>query len=86
MIRKVFGVKRDEIAGEWKNLHNAELRVLYSSPGIIRNLKSRRPRWAGQVERIEQSRNAYGVLVRRPEGKRPLGRTRHRWEVILKWI
>ena len=61
-------------------LQNAELHALYSSPNIIRSLKSRRLRWAGHVARMEQSRNAYRVLVGKPEGKRPLGRPRHRWE------
>ena len=63
--------KRDEITREWRKLHNAELHALYCAPNIIRNLKSRRLRWAGHVARIEQSRNAYRVLVGKPEGKRP---------------
>ena len=67
-------------AGEWRKLHSAELHALYSSPNIIRSLKSRRLRWAGHVARMEQPRNAYTVLVRKPEGKRPLGRPRRRWE------
>ena len=57
---------------------------MYSSPNIIRNLKSRRLRWAGHVARMEQSRNAYRVLVGKLEGKRPLGRSRHRWEDKIK--
>ena len=62
-------------------LHNAEVHALYSSPNIIRILKSRRLRWAGHVARMEQSRNAYRVFVEKPEGKRPLGEgARHRWE------
>ena len=73
-------VKRDEITEEWRKLHNAELHALYSSPNIIRNLKSRRLRWAGQVARMGQSRSAYRVLVGKIEGKRPLGRPRRRWE------
>ena len=75
---------RDEITGEWRNLHTAELHALYSSPNIIRNLKSRQVRWAGHVARMEQSRNAYRVLVGKPEGKRPLGRPRRRWEDNIK--
>ena len=55
---KIFGAKRDEITGEWRKLQNAELHPLYSSPNIIRSLKSRRLRWAGHVSRIELSRNA----------------------------
>ena len=73
VLRKKFGAKRDEITGEWRTLHNAELHSLYSSPNIIRNLKSRRLRWAGHVACMEQSRNAYRVLVGKPEGKRLLG-------------
>ena len=80
MLRKVFGVKRDEITGEQRKLHNTELDVLYSSPNIIRNLKSRRLRWVGHVARMEQSRNVYRLLVEKPGGKRPLGRPRCRWE------
>ena len=57
---------------------------MYSSPKIIRCLKSRRLRWAGHVARMEQSRNAYGILLRKPEGKRPLGRPRLRWEDNIK--
>ena len=78
--RKIFGAKKDEITGEWRKLHNAELHALYSSANIIRSLKSRRLRWAGHVARMEQSSNAYRVLVGKPEGKRPLGRPRRRWE------
>ena len=78
VLRKIFGAKRDEITGEWRKLHNAELHVLYSLPNIIRNLKSRRLRWAGHIAHMNQSRNAYRVLVGKPEGKRPLGRPRHR--------
>ncbi|KAJ4429543.1 hypothetical protein ANN_21712 [Periplaneta americana] len=80
VLRKIFGAKRDEVTGEWRKLHNGELHALYSSPDIIRNIKSRRLRWAGHVARIGESRNAYRVLVGRPEGKRPLGRARRRWE------
>ena len=69
-----------ENTGEWRKSHKAELRALYSSPNIIKNLKSRALRWVGHVARIEQSINAYRVLVRKPEGKRPLGRPRRRWE------
>ncbi|KAJ4439272.1 hypothetical protein ANN_07392 [Periplaneta americana] len=82
--RKIFGAKRDEVTGEWRKLHNTELHALYSSPDIIRNIKSRRLRWAGHVARMGESRNAYGVLVGRPEGKRPLGRPRRRWEDNIK--
>ncbi|KAJ4436762.1 hypothetical protein ANN_16894 [Periplaneta americana] len=83
-LRKIFGAKRDEVTGEWRKLHNTELHALYSSPDIIRNIKSRRLRWAGHVARMGESRNAYRVLVGRPEGKRPLGRPRRRWEDNIK--
>ncbi|KAJ4436531.1 hypothetical protein ANN_16562 [Periplaneta americana] len=84
VLRKVFGAKRDEVTGEWRKLHNTELHALYSSPDIIRNIKSRRLSWAGHVARVGESRNAYRVLVGRPEGKRPLGRPRRRWEDNIK--
>ncbi|KAJ4428292.1 hypothetical protein ANN_24310 [Periplaneta americana] len=84
VLRKIFGAKRDEVTGEWRKLHNAELHGLYPSPDIIRNIKSRRLRWAGHVARMGESRNAYRVLVGRPEGKRPLGRPRRRWEDNIK--
>ncbi|KAJ4432277.1 hypothetical protein ANN_20895 [Periplaneta americana] len=75
---------QDEVTGEWRKLRNAELHALDSSPDIIRNIKSRRLRWTGHVARMSESRNAYRVLVGRPEGKRPLGRPRHRWEDNIK--
>ncbi|KAJ4427680.1 hypothetical protein ANN_25329 [Periplaneta americana] len=84
VLRKIFGAKRDEVTGEWRKLHNTELHALYSSPDIIRNIKSRRLRWAGHVARMGESRNAYRVSVGRPEGKRPLGRPRRRWEDNIK--
>ncbi|KAJ4433926.1 hypothetical protein ANN_16241 [Periplaneta americana] len=84
VLRKIFGAKRDEVTGEWRKLHNTELHALYSSPDIIRNIKSRRLRWAGHVARMGESRNAYRVLVGRPEGKRPLGRPRRRWKYNIK--
>ncbi|KAJ4446906.1 hypothetical protein ANN_13607 [Periplaneta americana] len=84
VLRKVFEAKRDEVTGEWRKLHNAELHALYSSPDIIRNIKFRRLKWAGHVARMGESRNAYRVLVGGPEGKRPLGRPRRRWEDNIK--
>ncbi|KAJ4440742.1 hypothetical protein ANN_08966 [Periplaneta americana] len=84
VLRKIFGANRDEVTGEWRKLHNTELHALYSSPDVIRNIKSRRLRWAGHVARMGESRNAYRVLVGRPEGKRPLGRSRRRWEDNIK--
>ncbi|KAJ4451867.1 hypothetical protein ANN_03345 [Periplaneta americana] len=84
VLRKIFGAKRDEVTGEWRKLHNTELHALYSSPDIIRNIKSRRLRWGRHVARMDESRNAYRVLVGRPEGKRPLGRPKRRWEDNIK--
>ncbi|KAJ4433923.1 hypothetical protein ANN_16237 [Periplaneta americana] len=84
VLRNIFGAKRDEVTGEWRKLHNTELHALYSSPDIIRNIKSRRLRWAGHVARMGESRNAYRMLVGRPEGKRPLGRPRRSWEDNIK--
>ncbi|KAJ4439479.1 hypothetical protein ANN_07603 [Periplaneta americana] len=66
VLRKILGAKRDEVTGEWRKLHNTELHALYSSPDIIRNIKSRRLRWTGHVARMGESRNAYRVLVGRP--------------------
>ncbi|KAJ4427062.1 hypothetical protein ANN_26861 [Periplaneta americana] len=80
VLRKIFGAKRDEVTGEWRKLHIAELHAFYSSPDIIRNIKSLRSRWAGHVARMGESRNAYRVLVGRPVRRRPLGRPRRRWE------
>jgi len=75
----IFGPRRDEVTGEWRRLHNEELNDLYSSPNIVRVIKSRRMRWAGHVARMGEERGAYRVLVGKPEGKRPLGRPRLRW-------
>ena len=86
VLRNIFGAKRDEITGEWRILHKAELHAFYSSPNIIRNLKWRRLRWAGHVARKEKSRNAFKVLVGNPEGKKPLERSRRRWEDNIKMV
>jgi hypothetical protein len=75
----LFGPKRDEVTGEWRKLRNKELHDLYSSPSIIRIIKSRRMRWAGHVTQMGEKRNTYRLLVGKPEGKRPLGRPRCRW-------
>jgi hypothetical protein len=79
-LRRIFGPKREEGTGEWRKFHNEELHHLYSSPDIIRQDKSRRMRWAGHVARMREERKVYKVLVGKPEGKRPLGRPRRRWE------
>jgi hypothetical protein len=84
MVRRIFGPERDEVTGEWRRLHNKELYALYSSPNIIRVIKFRTLRWVGHVARMGDSRGAYRVLVRKPEGRRPLGRQRHRWEDNIK--
>jgi hypothetical protein len=75
----LFGPKRDGVTGGWRKLHNEELHNLYSSPGIIRIIKSRRMRWVGHVAQMGEKRNVCRLLVGKPEGKRPLGRPRHRW-------
>jgi len=84
VLRRIFGPKRDEGTGEWKTLHNEELNDLYSSPNIVRVIKSRRTRQAGHVARMEEGRSLYRVLVGKPEGRRPLGRPRRRWEDNIK--
>jgi hypothetical protein len=80
VLRRIFGPKRDEVMGEWRRLHNEELHNLYSTPDIIRQVKSKRMRWAGHVARMGEERNLCKVLAGKPEGKRPLGRPRRRWE------
>ena len=84
VLRRVFGPKRDEVTREWRKLHNEELRDLYSLPNIVRVVKSRRMKWAGYVTRMGEGRGVLRVLVGKPEGKRPLGRPRRRWEDNIK--
>jgi hypothetical protein len=79
VLRGIFGPRRDEVTGEWRKLHKEELHDLYSSPSIIRIIKSRRMRWAGHVAHMGEKRNGYSLLVGNPEGKRPLGRPGHGW-------
>ena len=84
VLRKVYGPKRVEVTGEWRRLHNEELNDLYSLPNIVRVVKSRRMRWAGHVARMGENRGVHRVLMGKPEGKRPLGRPRRRWEDNIK--
>jgi hypothetical protein len=79
MLRRIFGPKRDEVTGEWRKLHNEELYKLHSSPSIIKIIKSKNVRRVGHVARMGEKRNAYRLLVVKPEGKMPLGRTRRGW-------
>jgi hypothetical protein len=79
VLRRIFGPRRDEVMGDWRRLHNEELNDLYSSPSIMRVIKLRRMRWAGHVAHMGKVRGVYRVLVGKLEGKRPLGRPRHRW-------
>jgi len=84
LLRRKFGPKRDEVTGEWRKIRSEELYDLYSSSNIVRVIKSRRMRWAGHVARIGERKGVYRVLVGKPEGKRPLGRPRCRWEDNIK--
>jgi hypothetical protein len=83
VLRKIFGPTREE-DGSWRKLHADELHSLYSSPNIVRVIKSRRTKWEGHVARMGKGRCVYRVLVWRPEGKRPLGRPRRRWKDNIK--
>jgi hypothetical protein len=85
MLRRISGPMRNEVTGCWRKLHNEELHNLYSSPSIVRTIKSRKMRLAGHVAWMGEKRNAYRILVGNSEGKRPLGRPRRGW-TILKWI
>jgi hypothetical protein len=80
VLRRIFGPRRDEVTGEWRKLHNEELHDFYSSPSIIRIIKTRRMRWVGHVARKGENRNAYRLSVGKPEGRRPLRRPR-RWSL-----
>jgi hypothetical protein len=80
VLRRILGPKREEGAGGWRRLHNEYLHNLYASLNVIRVIKSRRMRWAGQVVRMGNMRHVYDILIGKFDGKRPLGRPRHRWE------
>jgi hypothetical protein len=85
VLRRVFGCKRDKVTGEWRKLHNDKPRDLYSLPNIVQVVKSKRMRWAGHVARMREGRVVQRVLVGGgPEGRRPLGRPRRRWEDNIK--
>jgi hypothetical protein len=84
VLRIIFGPKRDEVTGEWRTLHSGELHNLYSSPDVIRQIKSRKMRWVGHVARMGEGRNVYRILVGNPEGKRPLKKPRRRSEDGIK--
>ena len=84
VMKRIFGPNRDDGTGEWRKLYNEELNDLYSSPNIVRVIKSRKIRWAGHVILMEENRGAYRVLVGKPEGKRPLGRSRRRLKDNIK--
>jgi hypothetical protein len=84
VLRRKFERKREGMTGGWRKLHKEELHNLYSSPSIIRNIKSRRMRWAGHVARMGEMMNVYRLLIGKPEGKRPLGKPRHRWVRNIK--
>jgi hypothetical protein len=84
VLRGIFGLKRDEVTGDWRKLHNEELHNLYSSPSIIRMIKSKRMRWTRHVARVGKKGDACSILVTKPEGKRPLRRPRCRWMDNIK--
>jgi hypothetical protein len=84
VLRRILGPKRDEMVECSRKLRNEGLHNLYSLPDIIRMIKSRRMRWAGNVPRTGEKRNAFSVFVGKPEGKRPLGRPRSRWKYNIK--
>jgi hypothetical protein len=78
-VLRIFGLKRNEVTGGWRKLHNDKLNNLYSSQSVNRMTKPRWMRWAGHIARIGEKRNVYRLLVGKPKGKRRLGRPRHRW-------
>jgi hypothetical protein len=84
VLRRILGPKRDEMVRDWRKLHEEELHNLYSSPSIIRMIKSRRMRLAGHLARMGDRRNAYRILVGKPEGRKSLGRPRRGWVNNIK--
>jgi len=79
MVLRIFGPRRDEVTREWRRLHNEDVNNLYSSPNILRVIKSRRMRWAGHVARMGEEKSVYRILVEKPGGKSSLGIPRRRW-------
>jgi hypothetical protein len=86
VLRRIFGLKRDEVTGQWRKLHNRELHNFYSSPDIIRHIISRRMRWVGHVASMGEGRNVYMLSVGKPEGKRPLEDQGVNERMGLEWI
>jgi hypothetical protein len=84
VLRRILGPKRDEVIGGWRKLHNEELHGLYSSPSIVWVIKTRSMRWAGHVASMGEVRGAHNISVGKPKGRRPLGRSRRRWEDNIK--
>jgi hypothetical protein len=84
VLRRIFEPKRDEVTGEWRKMHNEELHDSYFSPSIIRMIMSRMMTWAGHIARMGEKRNAYRLLVRKPEGKRPIEKPRRRWVYTIR--
>ena len=79
----MFGLSRDE-NGEWRRLHNEELRFMFRSPNTVTVIRSRKMRYGGHVARMEEGRSTFKILTASLTGKRPLGRPRRRWETILE--
>jgi hypothetical protein len=84
VLRRIFEPKRNEVTGGWRKLHNEKLHNLYSLPNVIRMIKTRRMRWAGNIIRMGKKRNAYRILMGKPEGKKTLERPRYRWVDNIK--
>jgi hypothetical protein len=84
LLKRIFGPKVDEVTGNWRKLHKDGLHNLYSSTNIITLMKTRRKSWAGHVARMGETRNAYRILMGKPEGRRPLGRPRRGWVDNIK--
>jgi hypothetical protein len=80
VLREIFGPKREDVTGEWRKLHNDELNNLNSSPSIVRVIISRRKIWEGHAARMWEGKEVDRVSVRKPEGKKPLGKPRRRWD------